>query len=215
MLNKLVLFLSLVIFFGCKKEMNYQVEYYDNGDTLSFYTMKDGQKHGEYRLYFEGNELKEKGSYKENHLIGTKKAFYPDGKLKEYYFYDISHLPIYYKRFNENGELEHDILGVASSLEMYQDVDKKEDSVLIGYKLAHTMYKDVRISLVIYNLNANDTVLFAGSDTTFIRYYLKGFEEGLNRYHISVYEVLNEGDQVKGRFYDTLKINVGGRHQKI
>ena len=210
----LLIVVIVLVQLSCERRLNYEVNYYDNGDTLSIYHIEEDLKQGEYKLYYEGNVLKEKGIYKDNQLDGIRKIFHKNGKLKEYYFYKYK-VSVYHKELDEFGNLLNNSLGVISPIETHTKSIEVGDSLLLSYTLTHTMFDGVGVVLVVSNLSSNDTLSTTLSDTTVIEKYVKEFDIGINQFQISLFEVLTDKQQIVGHFFDTLEINVLNPFQEI
>ncbi len=60
-----------------------RILYYDNGDTMTVETYRNGSFEGPFRAYHENRQLKTEGVYKANAMTGIWKSYYPNGVLRE------------------------------------------------------------------------------------------------------------------------------------
>src|SRR5690606_24909117 len=111
--------LAILLSTSCsKKNKIVKVERFENGDTLSVFVYDSSQFCGNYRIYYDGSRIKEKGEFftrsKEKKVI----EYFENGSIMKYSFYKNSDL-IYFKEYDENGNLIANQIAVISPKETY------------------------------------------------------------------------------------------------
>lgn len=83
-------------------------ELYENGKTRMEGAIKNGEREGAWKVYFDDGTLWSEGSYIEGKRSGEAKNYYPNGKLRYEGFFKGDKKTGHWKFYNESGQLEQE-----------------------------------------------------------------------------------------------------------
>ena len=174
------------------------------GDTLQIINYKGNVLDGWQKEFYENHQIKSYGTYKNGVRNGVFADYHDDGTIARYGYFENDTL-WYQKRFNTQGILikEGRILSFISPKETHENNLCLEDSMLISYKLYHSMARRPGLRLILVDLIHNDTIIDVNSQNPFVEYYYKDIIKGRNRVLVTLHE-LNEREEIMGIKSDTL-----------
>jgi hypothetical protein len=204
----IIIFLLLGVM-SCNSE-KIEVKYYENGDTLSIFSFKDGIKNGKFKFFFINGKIHQEGNFKNGMKDGVFKTYFENGKIREYYVFRNDSVS-YLKELDESGIVIEYALGIRYSRRNRENnVINYGDTIHLGYTLLHSMYKKPLIGLDIKRIKINESnsrIAAKLVDSKNIEFNLTEYEIGYNEFVLSVME-FDSDSTFGGQFLDTISFKV-------
>lgn len=177
-----------------------EINFYDNGDTLSVYNYQNDTLNGIFKSYYPNNVLKEIGRYEKGYKKGKIYEYFENGKLKKFSFFKYkTEVPHYSKEFDQEGNLLASGIPVANPNRMLQDTLPANEPFRIGYTLDYSMYERPRLYMIVIDRtnNKNDTLVRMASDTSMVEYDIN-ISKGWNYFTVDLFEYTASSDSIRG-----------------
>lgn len=106
-MNRIIIYLSIVAYFSSCQRKETSLEYYDNGKSIKVKSeLRDGKKDGKTIFYFENGQIQEVSEWRAGARDGKLISNYPSGKIKAKLNYSNGKVVGIAESYFESGKLK-------------------------------------------------------------------------------------------------------------